>query len=125
VLESETGIYINPSIKMDAEKTELLKMFLLNLYGVVNAENKVLILFNVPNTRVPEIEKYLSSNALFANEPTKNVGATYTEFNIQVDEDNNTLPLAKVRYELAKYGAVNIDTVPIDSSIQSIEVLGF
>jgi len=125
VLESETGIYINPSIKMNEKKVELLRMFLLNLYGVVNAENKVLILFNVPNNRVAEIEKYLGNNTLFANEPTKNVGATYTEFNIQVDEDNKNLPLAKVRYELAKNGATNIDTVPIDSSIQSIDVLDF
>jgi ATP phosphoribosyltransferase len=125
VLESETGIYINPDIKKNNEKSDLLKMFLLNLYGVVNAENKVLILFNVPNNKVHDIEKYLGNNALFANEPTKNVGASYTEFNIQVDEDNKDLPLARVRYELAKRGAVNIDTVPIDSSIQSIDVLGF
>jgi ATP phosphoribosyltransferase len=125
VLESETGIYINPAVKMNEEKSDLLKMFLLNLYGVVNAENKVLVLFNVPNNRIADIEKYLGNNALFANEPTKNIGPTYTEFNIQVDEDNKNLPLAKVRYELAKFGALNIDTVPIDSSIQSIDVLGF
>jgi ATP phosphoribosyltransferase len=125
VIESETGIYINPSLLANAEKSELLRMFLLNLYGVVNAENKVLILFNVPNQKVQIIEKYLSENALFANEPTKNVGATYTEFNIQVEENNKTLPLAKIRYELAKHGAMNIDTIPIESSIQSIDVLSF
>jgi ATP phosphoribosyltransferase len=123
VMESETGIYINPQLKKNVQKTELLKMFLINLYGVVNAENKVLILFNVPNSKVAKIEKYLSDNALFANEPTKNVGSAFTEFNIQVDEDNKKLPLAKVRYELAKNGAVNIDTVPIESSIQSMDML--
>ncbi len=125
VLESETGIYINPVIKQDTVKVDLLRMFLINLYGVVNAEHKVLILFNVPNNKVPDIEMYLRTNELFANEPSKNVGTSYTEFNIQVNEDNKSLPLAKVRYELAKLGAVNIDTVPIVSSIQSIDVLGF
>jgi ATP phosphoribosyltransferase len=123
VIESETGIYINPELKKNNEKTELLKMFLLNLYGVVNAENKVMVLFNVPNNLVDEIEKYMSNHTLFADEPTKNVGKSFTEFSIQVNKDNKNQSLALVRYELAKRGAVNIDTIPIDSSIQSMDVL--
>jgi ATP phosphoribosyltransferase len=123
VLESETGIYINPSLKKDKEKTELLKMFLLNLYGVVNAENKVMILFNVSNDNVVSIERYLGDNELFADEPTKNIGKSFTEFSIQVNKDNKKQSLAMVRYELAKRGAANIDTLPIDSSIQNMDVL--
>ncbi len=123
VLVSETGIYINPGIKKNTEKTELLRMFLLNLYGVVNAENKVMILFNVANEKVDSIEHYLSDNELFADEPTKNVGKSFTEFSIQVDVENKKHSLAMVRYELAKRGAANIDTIPIDSSIQNINVL--
>ncbi len=125
VMDSETGIWINPALKDNAEKTELLKMLLLNLYGVVNAENKVMILFNVPNTHVEEVGKYLSSNNLFADEPTMNTGKTFTEFSIQVDIANSDIPLARIRYELAIRKAVNINTIPIDSSIQSIDVLGF
>ena len=124
VLESETGIYINPALKKNKEKTELLRMFLLNLYGVVNAENKVMILFNVANSQVPEIENYLSDNELFADEPTKNIGKSFTEFSIQVDVENKKQSLAMVRYELARRGAANIDTIPIDSSIQNIDVIG-
>ncbi len=123
VLESESGIYINPVLKKNKEKTELLKMFLLNLYGVVNAENKVMILFNVANDKVAEIEHYLGDNELFADEPTKNIGKSFTEFSIQVDVDNKKQSLAMVRYELARRGAANIDTLPIDSSIQNINVL--
>lgn len=125
IMTSETGIYINPKLKADPVKGELLKMFLINLYGSVNAENKVLILFNVPNENKPGIEDYLKQNNLFADEPTINVGKTYSEFNVQVDVTNKELPLAKIRYELAKHGAVNIDTIPIDSSIPNIDVLGF
>ena len=125
VMESETGIWINPVLKNDKIKAELLKMFLLNLYGCVNAENKVMILFNVRNDRVPEIEKYLKHNNLFADEPTMNVGKMFTEFSIQVDKSNTILPLAKIRYELAMRKAVNIDTIPVNSSIPSIDVLGF
>ena len=124
-LESETGIWINPDIKNDPEKSDLLKMFLLNLYGSVNAENKVMILFNVPHELVNIIEKYLSEKELFADEPTMNPGKIFTEFSIQVDLGNKELPLARIRYELAKLGAVNIDTVPITSSIPSLNVLGF
>jgi ATP phosphoribosyltransferase len=123
VIESETGIYINPALKNKVEKIELLKMFLLNLYGVVNAENKVMVLFNVPNDKVEEIENYMGNHTLFADEPTKNIGKLFTEFSIQVNKDNKEQSLALVRYELAKRGAVNIDTIPIDSSIQSMEVL--
>jgi ATP phosphoribosyltransferase len=123
VLESETGIYINPDLKRNTKKLELLKMFLLNLYGVVNAENKVMILFNVPNKNVEDIEKYLSDNLLYADEPTKNAGKYFTEFGIQVNKDNKKQSLAVVRYELAKRGAANIDTIPVNSSIQNIDVL--
>jgi ATP phosphoribosyltransferase len=125
VICSETGIWINPSIKNNSEKSDLLKMFLLNLYGAVHAENKVMILFNVPHNLVDEIEKYLSHNKLFADEPTMNPGKIFTEFSIQVDLGNKELPLAKIRYQLAKLGAVNIDTIPLNSSIPSLGVLGF
>ena len=125
VMQSETGIWINPHLKKDLGKIDLLKMFLLNLYGVVNAENKVMILFNVSNNHVKEIEKYLRSNSLFADEPTMNIGKTFTEFSIQIDIANPDIPLAKIRYELAKRKAVNINTIPIDSSIYNIDVLGF
>jgi len=125
LMESETGIWINPDLKKSSVKSELLRMFLLNLYGCVNAENKVMILFNVRNDRVPDIEKYLRENNLFADEPTMNIGKTFTEFSIQVDKSNAELPLAKIRYELALRKAVNIDTIPVNSSIPTLEVLGF
>jgi hypothetical protein len=50
-----------------------------------------------------------------------NVGKSFTEFSIQVAKDDKKLPLAKIRYELAKLGAVNIDTIPIISSIKGLE----
>ena len=83
-----------------------------------------MILFNVANSQVPEIENYLSDNELFADEPTKNIGKSFTEFSIQVDVENKKQSLAMVRYELARRGAANIDTIPIDSSIQNIDVIG-
>lgn len=125
VMESESGIWINPVLKNDSKKTELLKMFLLNLFGCVNAENKVMILFNVKNDSVPEIEQYLRDNNLYADEPTMNVGKMFTEFSIQVDRSCTVLPLARIRYELALRKAVNIDTIPVNSSIPSLDVLGF
>ncbi len=124
IMESETSIWINPLLKDNNGKKELLKMFLLNLYGCVNAENKVMILFNVRNNDVPAIEKYLRENNLFADEPTMNVGKQYTEFSIQVDKNNVALPLARIRYELAARNAVNIDTLPVNSSIPSMEIIG-
>jgi len=125
VMESETGIWINPLLIKDEIKAELLRMFLINLYGCVNAENKVMILFNVHNSQVPEIEAYLRSNNLFADEPTINTGKTFTEFSIQVDRSNTVLPLAKIRYELARRKAKNIDTIPVTSSIPSMDIIGF
>lgn len=125
IMESETGIWINPEVKKNPEKSELLRMFLLNIYGAVNAENKVLILFNVPNSSVKKIETYLRQNNLFGDEPTKNVGDSFTEYNIQVDISNPETPLAQIRYELAKRNARNIDTIPITSSIRGIDTVEF
>jgi ATP phosphoribosyltransferase len=125
IMVSQTAIFINPKLKKDEAKSKLLKMFLLNLYGSVNAEHKVMILFNVPNGSIPEIETFLKENNLYADEPTINPGNTHTQFSIQVDTKKHELPLAQIRFELALRNAVNIDTLPIDSSIPSINVLGF
>ncbi|MDV7402190.1 hypothetical protein RZS08_62785, partial [Arthrospira platensis SPKY1] len=76
---SQTGIYINPALKTDPKKSNLLKMFLLNLYGSVNAEHKVMILFNVPNDSIDEMQEYLKENKLFADEPTINLGKTHAQ----------------------------------------------
>lgn len=125
VMTSETSIWISPELNKNKEKLELLKMFLLNLYGCVNAEHKVMILFNVHNKRANDIEEYLKSNNLFADEPTKNIGEDFTEYSIQVDTTDVELPIARIRYELAIRSAVNINTLPIESSIPNLDVLGF
>ncbi len=125
VMTSETGIWINPKLKKDKIKKELLEMFLLNLYGAVNAEDKVMVIFNVANIYKEGIEDYLRKNYLFADEPTMNIGKSFTEFSIQIDISNPNIPLAKLRYELAKLKAVNINTIPVNSCIQSIDILDF
>ncbi len=123
VMRSQTGIYVNSAVEKDAAKRELLEMFLLNVYGATHAENKVMLLFNVPNTLSGEVEHYLSSNNLFGDEPTQNRGREYTEYNIQVDADDAGKPLAKVRYDLSRLGARSINTIPITSSIPGIKVI--
>jgi ATP phosphoribosyltransferase len=123
VMRSQAGIYASPATCDDPEKRELLEMFLLNLYGATHAENKVMLLFNVPNQRSDEVERYLSANNLFGDEPTLNRGREYTEYNIQVEADDPEKPIALVRYTLAKLGARSINTIPITSSIPSIKVI--
>ena len=123
VMRSQTSIYVNPAIAKEPEKQELLDMFLLNLHGATLAENKVMLLFNVPNRLSEDVERYLSSNNLFGDEPTLTRGKEYTEYNIQVDADNAERPIAMVRYRLAKLGARSINTIPITSSIPGMKVL--
>jgi len=123
VMHSQTSIWINSEVRKDAAKLELLQMFLLNLYGSLNAENKMLVIFNVANEKVNEIDRYLREKNLFADEPTVSVGKEFTVYNIQLDAANIEEPLAKVRYELAKIGATSINTLPVQSSIPSIKVI--
>jgi ATP phosphoribosyltransferase-like protein len=123
VMRSQTSIYVNPAVSRDQEKQQLLEMFLLNLYGATHAENKVMLLFNVPNRQLDEIERYLASHNLFGDEPTVNKGKEYAEYNIQVDADDAGKPLAMVRYQLARLGARSINTIPITSSIPGIRVI--
>ena len=123
VMSSQTSIWIHPEVRKDANKLELLNMFLLNLYGSINAENKMMLMFNVPNNNVNEIDGYLREKNLFADEPTVSVGKQFTVYNVQVDAGNKDEPLAKVRYELAKRGATSINTLPVQSSIPSLKVL--
>ncbi len=123
VMRSQTSIYLNPSIEKDPQKRDLLEMFLLNLHGAILAENKVMLVFNVPNRLSEEAERYLALNNLFGDEPTLNRGKEYTEYNIQVDATDTQKPIALVRYNLAKLGARSINTIPITSSIPGIKVL--
>jgi ATP phosphoribosyltransferase len=123
VMRSEAAIWINPAIKKSKSKRELLEMFLVNLYGAVHAENKVMVIFNVPNGAAADVEQYLSSNNLFGDEPTVNRGKAFTEYNIQVDTDNPDKPVAMIRYRLAKMGARSINTIPVSSSIPSMKAI--
>ena len=123
IMHSQTSIWINPAIKKDPEKLELLQMFLLNLYGSINAENKVMLMFNVSNKDVNGIDNYLCEKSLYADEPTKSIGKDFTVYNVQVDKGNINEPLAKVRFELAKLGATGINTLPVQSSIPNIKVI--
>lgn len=125
VLRSETGIYTSPRVKESPEKYELARMFLLNLYGSLFAENKVLLFFNTKKEGVQVILAYLKENCLYADEPTMNEGIGYTEFSVQMDTSNPHLPLAQVRYQLAKLGATGIETVPLDSCIAGIDAIDF
>ena len=124
IMQSETGIWINPSLSSDGEKKELLDMFLLNLEGALNAEDKVLLLFNVKNERAGDIEAYIRENKVFADEPTKNTGDSFSEFSLQVNTTDIENPVPRIRYELAKRGAQNIDTIPLMSSIQALGYRG-
>ncbi len=123
IMESGTSIWVNPKLRTDGGKAELLRMFLLNLYGAINAENKVLLLFNVPVANAAEVEAYLVRNNLFADEPSRISGKAYTEYSVEVDAASAKLPLARVRYELAKMGARGIDTIPLTSSIPAIHAI--
>jgi ATP phosphoribosyltransferase len=123
VLRSQTSIYTRAAVLEDPEKRELLEMFLLNLYGATHAENKVMLLFNVPNQVAAEVDRYLRTNNLFGDEPTVNTGKEFTEYNIQVDAADAEKPVAMVRYNLAKLGARSINTIPITSSIPGIKVI--
>jgi ATP phosphoribosyltransferase len=123
VMESGTSIWVNPKIRADQNKTSLLRMFLLNLYGAINAENKVLLLFNVPVASAPAIEAYLVGNNLYADEPSRISGKAYTEYSVEVDTASAKLPLARIRYELALMGARGIDTIPLTSSIPSVSAI--
>jgi len=125
VMESGTAIWASRNVKSDPEKYELARMLLLNLYGALFAENKVLMLFNAKSSDAQSVSDYLAENNLFADEPTMNVGPNYTEFSVQMDTNNRDLPLAKVRYELARLGATHIETVPLDSCIPGINAIDF
>lgn len=125
IMRSEAGIWVNPAIRQNPVKYDLAKLFLLNLYGSIFAEDKVLLFFNARKEDVPRILEYLEKNRLFADEPTMNEGVHFTEFSVQMCAASKELPLAKARYELAKLGATHIETVPLDSSIPGLDVIDF
>ncbi|MDQ1257515.1 MAG: phosphoribosyltransferase [Candidatus Hydrogenedentes bacterium] len=125
VMRSEAGIWVNPNIRKQPVKYDLARMVVLNLFGAMFAENKVLLLFNAKKDRTDALTAYLEKNRLFADEPTMNEGVNFTEFSVQMDACDPKLPIAQVRYELAKLGATHIETIPLESSIPGIGVVDF
>jgi ATP phosphoribosyltransferase len=125
VLTSESTIWASPTLKQNPGKYELARMFLLNLYGSIYAEDKVLVFFNARKEDVETLTAYLRDNRLFGDEPTINEGVSFTEFSIQLDASSKVLPLARVRYELARLGARSIETIPLESSIPGIDAIDF
>ncbi len=125
VMQSEAGIWANADLKGNPEKYDLARMVLLNLYGSIFAEDKVLVLFNALKTDKRKILDYLEKNKLFGTEPTMNEGDKYMEFSIELKTHDPHLPIARVRYELAKIGATAIETVPLESSIPSLAAIDF
>lgn len=125
VMHSEAGVWANPRIKEDPAKYDLARLFLLNLYGSVFAEDKVILMFNSPQEKEEVILAYLRDNQLFADEPTMSEGRHYVEFTIQLNASSKDLPLARVRYELAVLGATGIETIPLESSIPGLNVIDF
>jgi ATP phosphoribosyltransferase len=125
VMESEAGIWAAADLKNQPEKYDLARMVLLNLYGSIFAEDKVLVLFNAVKADKPGILEYLTKHRLFGTEPTMNEGEKYVEFSVELKTHDPKLPIARVRYELAKIGATAIETVPLESSIPSIAAIDF
>jgi len=125
IMSSETGIWANPRIRQNPAKYDLARMFLLNLYGSIFAENKVLVFFNAKKEYVPRLLDYLRDNQLFGDEPTMNEGANFTEFSVQMDTQSTTLPLARARFELAMLGATHIETIPLESCIPGLDAVDF
>ncbi len=125
VLRSESAVYIRTDLKDYKEKYDIARMFLLNLYGAMHAERRVLLFFNAPTESVEKITQYLKEKHLFADEPTVNKGTNFAEFSVQLCIDDKTLPLALVRYELMLLGARSLETVPLESSIPGPEVIDF
>ena len=125
VMTSETTIWASPALKEQPAKYDLARMFLLNLYGSIHAENKVLVSFNAKKSDEQKLLAYLTDAHAFGDEPTMSEGVNFTEFSIQVDAGSRDLPLARVRYELAKLGATSIETIPLESSIPSLNAVDF
>ncbi len=125
VMKSESTIWASPALRANPVKYDLARMFLLNLYGSIYAENKVLVSFNMRKECMEPLLAYLREHHLFGDEPTINHGEHYLECSIQLDASSSMLPLARVRYELAKLGATAIETIPLDSSIPGLNVLEF
>ncbi len=120
IMASESSVYMSAKVRDDAEKTELARMFLLNLCGAINAEDKVMVVFDTPKENVPDIENYLQSRHLFADEPSKTEGDRFVQYSIQMRTDDPHVPIARARYELAKLGARSINTMPLTSAIPAV-----
>ena len=120
IMTSESAVYMNRRVREDEEKLELARMFLMNLCGAVNAEDKVMVIFDVPRSDTATIETYLQTHRLYADEPSKTEGDQFVQYSVQMRTDDPVIPIARARYELARLGARSINTMPLTSSVSGV-----
>jgi len=84
-------------------------------------EQKVWLMTSRP--LFPNLYTFLVAHPGVGKTRTINEGKHYMEFSVQVDLSRSDLPVARVRYELARLGATHIETIPLNSCIPSLNVI--
>ena len=86
ILHSSAGLYAG--VNCTGEKMEKAKMIYKQLLGAITAKGFFDLKFNIENSKVDDVSKYLLENKFCSHEPTINKGSNYSQINVLIPKNN-------------------------------------
>jgi ATP phosphoribosyltransferase len=102
IMESSAGLYAGPGCT--GAKEEKAQMMFEQLFGAINARKYFDVKFNISNTKVSDIKKFLLSNEYCSDEPTVVEGNTFSQVNVLIPKNKFPIMLKGIK----NYGASSI-----------------
>ena len=85
ILHSSAGLYAG--VNCVGEKMEKAKMIYTQLFGAIEARNYFDVKFNIANSKVEDVTKFLFSNDLCSDEPTITKGNEFSQINVSIPKN--------------------------------------
>ena len=82
ILHSSAGLYAG--VSCTGEKMEKAQMIYKQLFGAITAKKYFDVKFNIANSKIEEVSKYLIENKLCADEPTLTPGSDFSQINVLI-----------------------------------------
>ena len=82
ILHSSAGLYAG--VSCTGEKLDKAKMIYEQLLGAITAKKYFDVKFNIANSKIEEVSRYLIDNKLCADEPTITQGSDFSQINVLI-----------------------------------------
>lgn len=117
IMSSEASFYASLKFINDPWKCKKATRIMRMLKGAMNAYGRDLVVFNVPNEKLPMVLDYIRANSLFGDEESVVPGNKVSEITLQLYTKSPSRPLIDIIGDLVDRGATSIEGIPLNYSL--------